>query len=95
MASTGETFGISYIEALALGVPIVYTEFDGIDGMITKKQGVGLSLKDFKEDVKRVIYLIENYADFENHVYDITFKWSDIKDEYIREYKMICKEAEV
>ena len=43
LPSTGETFGLVYIEALSQGLPVLYTHGDGVDGLIPDDAGVGLT----------------------------------------------------
>lgn len=87
MPSKNETFGISYIEALACGIPVIYLENDGIDGMLDSKQGIALRGNDIKRDTRKVLDFIKNYNIYKENVNVITFKWKDIADKYVEIYK--------
>lgn len=87
MISRDETFGISYIESLACQTPILYSKDDGIDGMLTKWQGVALSGDDFDNDLRKTIYMIEQYKKFRVHSEEKTFKWSNIGAAYLKLYE--------
>jgi glycosyltransferase involved in cell wall biosynthesis len=44
MPSYNETFGLVYIEAMSQGLPIIYTQNEGVDGYF-KEGSVGYSVK--------------------------------------------------
>lgn len=87
MPSKNETFGISYIEALACGIPVVYLQNDGIDGMLDDRQGIALKGDDISEDTKRILKLINNYDIYIKNTKNITFKWKDIANKYVEIYQ--------
>jgi len=92
MPSSNETFGISYIEALSIGLPIVYKNRDGIDGFFSKyRVGKKISTKNLYYDVKRIIDLIDNYQYFRNNTQKVIndFRWSNISEKYLNYYKNI------
>lgn len=45
LASTNETFGMAYVEALWAGLPIIYMRGTGIDGLIPEDVGIGLDAR--------------------------------------------------
>ena len=94
MPSQAETFGISYLEALATGMPIIYREKDGIDGFFDKnKVGVALTGSIFEEDFDRVIKVISSYKTLsENTKLSIEdFSWKAISEVYLNIYTEVRK----
>lgn len=45
LASTNETFGMAYVEALWAGLPIIYMRRTGIDGLVPEDVGIGLDTR--------------------------------------------------
>ena len=89
MLSYDETFGISYIEALACGTPIVYTKHDGIDGMVLPEQGLGLKCISLEDDVIALEEFISNYNYYKNGTNKKTFSWDEISVDYYSLYKTL------
>lgn len=88
-----ETFGLSYIEALTQGLPVIYSKGQGIDGMF--EDGiVGYPVDpDKPDDILAKIALIK--SQYENIVYNISrldfnrFKWEVIAADYLNDYNTI------
>lgn len=89
MPSYDETFGISYIESLACGTPVIYTKGDGIDGMLQKNQGKSLFGNDLMHDCMIVKEMIENYDQYYNCTRNKKFTWKAIGNQYIEIYKSV------
>lgn len=90
MPSINETFGISYLEALACGLPIIYKKDDGIDGFFDNdKVGIAIECKNIEEDVKRIKELIKNYTEMSYNTAKVItrFNWKYISKNYIQLYK--------
>ena len=90
MLSSNETFGITYLEAMTQGLPIIYTKNDGIDGFF-KNNRVGLSL----EIGNTLNYYYENIMNLVNEKNNISkeclkevvaFSWKSIGEKYIEIY---------
>ncbi len=92
LPSIHETFGISYIEAMSKGLPIIYTENEGVDGFFEQGQ-VGYSVNPLNiEDIVQKVKLIEkNYKEISNQAYkqSESFSWSKITKTYLDLYKEI------
>jgi glycosyltransferase involved in cell wall biosynthesis len=88
-----ETFGLSYIEALTQGLPVIYSKGQGIDGMFEDGQ-VGYPVDpNSPDDILAKVNLIKNK--YENIVDNISqldfrrFKWDAIAVDYLNDYKLI------
>ena len=96
MPSIHETFGLSYVEALSQGLPIVYTKGQGFDGFY-KEGVVGLSVDPINvEDIARGIEsIIDNYQHFAQNVVSLKlskdFDWSQIAKRYLSLYNTILE----
>jgi len=90
MASLGETFGLVYVESLTQGLPILYTQNQGIDG--TFKENVGTSVIPTSIDsIYEGLYeIINNYSEYELDKIDFQkFSWQYISSIYFNLYKTI------
>ncbi len=59
-----ETFGVSIIEALACGKPIVATKSGGPNEIIDKKVGVLAATKNSEDLAKSIDYMLDHYQDY-------------------------------
>lgn len=97
MPSILETFGLSYVEALSQGLPILYTKGQGFDGFY-KNGKIGYSVDALNvEDIARGIEsIIENYSQLALNVSNLelskNFDWKEIADQYSSIYKTISVE---
>jgi len=95
LPSYKETFGISYIEALSRGLPIIYTRNDGIDGYFSEGS-VGYStdprnLDEMKDKIKNIIINYDSIS--KNCINEAkTFNWGDIATIYEKLYKNAANE---
>lgn len=63
LPSFQETFGISYIEAMSRGVPVIYTKKQGIDGLFKEGQvGYSVNPTDVKSIIRNIHLITENYS---------------------------------
>jgi glycosyltransferase involved in cell wall biosynthesis len=61
MPATNETFGMAYVEALAVGCPILYVKNTGIDGYFDDHGvGVGIAKQDVREIKTALEYIEKN-----------------------------------
>jgi len=59
LPSTGETFGMVYLEAMASGCVAICTENDGIDGIIKNGEN-GFTVKPNEESIKNIVQKIQD-----------------------------------
>lgn len=81
MLSSDETFGISYIEALASGVPIVYKKGEGVDGFFEDSEvALGLECEELEEDYRKIVSFLKKTGKNKQKTYDEAkkFLWSDV-----------------
>lgn len=92
LPSFKETFGIAYIEAMARGLPIIYTKNEGIDGYF-KDGSVGFSTSPNNvEEIKYKLDLIlEDYSSVSKNCYSEAkkFNWNRISNIYIDLYEQV------
>ena len=85
LPSYKETFGISYIEAMSRGLPIVYTRGEGIDGFFPEGVvGYSTNPDDIDEMVEKIGLILRNYDEISDQCIEESklFNWHDIADEY-------------
>lgn len=91
-----ETFGLSYIEALTQGLPVIYSEGQGIDGMF--KEGLAgyhvdpNSPEDILEKIKNIV---RHYDEIQTSLKSIDFNrfsWKTIAKEYMRIYLELAED---
>lgn len=64
MPSLTETFGLVYLEAMSQGLPVIYTNYQGIDGYFEDGSiGYGCSPRDQNMIADRVEQVLEDYDD--------------------------------
>ena len=93
MCSHHETFGLSYIEALSQGLPIVYTQGDGFDKMyIEGEVGFHANSKCVQDIENAILRVIQNYGKIAGNIAHLDmskYAWSDIANKYFFIYKRI------
>ena len=93
MTSIGETFGLVYVEALSQGLPILFTENQGIDGTFKEYVGERVNPKSINSIGEGMEKLIRNYSKYEIDKIDFSkFSWEGIAKTYLNLYKTILKE---
>ena len=60
LASQSETFGVAYIEALAMGVPVIATKCGGPEAFVNEKNGLMVNVNDVEELTEALIYMYNN-----------------------------------
>lgn len=96
MASIHETFGLSYVEALSQGLPIVYTKGQGFDGFYEEgKVGFGVNALDVENIAEGIENVINNYSNLVQNVTSLplstSFDWEEIAKKYYYLYTSIFK----
>src|SRR5699024_9957633 len=89
MPSRNETFGLVYVEAMLQGLPILYTEGEGIDGYYKENIGERVS-KDADEKeialaLKKLIKNFDTYCIPKNKLCN-NHDWSKIVNKYLKFY---------
>ncbi|MDM1517659.1 glycosyltransferase family 4 protein [Myroides odoratimimus] len=65
MPSKRETFGLVYVEAMLQGLPILYTQNEGIDGFYIEKIGEKVTSSEVIEIKEKLLKLMNNYSSYE------------------------------
>lgn len=89
MLSKHETFGLTYIESLSQGVPIIYTKGQGVDGYFsTKIVGYAAEYKSEKSFVDCLDSIAKNYHTLSKNAVELSlkFNWAEISKKYIDLY---------
>ncbi len=94
MPSRFETFGLSYVEAMSQGLPIIYTRGQGFDKYFDEGEvGYSTEYNDSKEIADNVDKIIEKYSDISRRciLNSKKFKWDDVSQKYSQLYNKILK----
>ena len=95
LPSERETFGLVYVEALTQSLPIIYSENDGVDGLLPDGVGERIrpgSKRSIEEGILRLLshypeVPVSTLVDFER------FDWTRIAGQYLRIYEEIASVA--
>lgn len=94
MPSHAETFGLVYIEAMSQGLPVLYSQNEGIDGLfISETPGIAArhdDPSDIAEKIKRIEEDLPHYSEnaLNNSEY---FSWNNIARQYADLYKSLIE----
>ena len=94
MLSKKETFGLTYIESISQGTPIIYVENQGIDGLIKDGEvGLRVSHNNTEKIIQSIIKINENYNDLHKAclVEKDNYSWYKIIILYYNLYSKILK----
>lgn len=89
LVSFKETFGISYIEAMARGLPIVYTKNQGVDGYFSQGEvGYSVNPRDVDAICTAIEKIIDNYKVISPKCNRLAqnFSWNSVSNTYIDLY---------
>lgn len=96
LPSFTETFGLSYLEALSQGIPIVYTRGEGFDGTYREGfVGYGATATDIEDISKAIECVITHYPVLCKNVSELDFsvyEWSNIARRYHDMYGTVISE---
>ena len=89
MPSRHETFGLVYIEAMLQGMPILYTEGEGIDGFYSEKIGEKISAHTIEEVILKLKTMIVNFDQYRIPIEKIrqNHDWALIAKKYQKVYQ--------
>lgn len=85
MPSHSETFGLSYIEAMTQGLPVIYTRGQGIDGMFDEGVvGYHVNPKSVDDMAEKIRLILSDYEVISNNCRALSakFNWDYIVNEY-------------
>lgn len=88
MPSLHETFGLSYIEAMSQGTPVIYSKGEGIDGFFSPGEvGYPVDPKSPAEIADAIQRALEGGEKLRNRCIERSraFRWDQIADRYVRE----------
>lgn len=95
MCSFHETFGLVYVEALSQGLPIIYSEGEGFDGVFHEGEVGYHAIPSSPQDIaNKLRSVLENYEDISERIATLPMKqfdWNDIAQHYAALYKMYGK----
>lgn len=92
MPSYNETFGLVYIEAMSQGLPIIYTQNEGVDGYFEQGSvGYAVNPDDIKDMAEKIKLIADNYAKMSGDACKEAqrFSWDKVSDQYIDIYEEI------
>lgn len=95
MVSFTETFGISYVEAMARGLPIIYTRNEGIDGYFGDGDvGYAVGPTSVDEMILAIEKINQNYGAMSNRARMAAraFSWKKIGEDYLDLYSRTIDE---
>ena len=95
MPSKHETFGLTYVEAMSQGLPVIYTKNEGFDQFFPEGE-VGFAMKydDYEEMAKNIDEIVNNYNTISANCVEKSkkFNWKEIAEQYIDLYKTLWKD---
>ncbi|GGC38870.1 glycosyl transferase [Parapedobacter defluvii] len=90
MASSHETFGLVYIEAMSQGLPIIYTLNEGISGYFEEGDvGYGVIARNSREIIEKSDEIFKDWVRFSQNAvrYSADFSWERIGQQYLNIYQ--------
>lgn len=97
MPSKHETFGLTYVEAMAQGLPVIYTRNEGFDKFFEEGLvGYPIKYNDYHEMAEKINLIASNYEAIRKNCLEncTKFNWRDIALKYMQLYKTIVNSEE-
>lgn len=92
MPSKHETFGLTYVEAMSQGMPVIYTVNEGFDKFFPDGVvGYSMKYRDCKKMANNIEMVISNYEQISKNCIEkaMEFNWDEITKKYIELYNKI------
>lgn len=93
MPSFRETFGLSYLEALTQGLPVIYSQGEGFDGVFRNGEvGYAVDPSNIDDISRKILLIIQNYDQLKNRISKLSFNdfdWENIAQKYRSAYMSI------
>lgn len=92
MPSKHETFGLTYVEAMSQGLPVIYTKNEGFDQFFEPGEvGYPINYNDYNAMGRKIELILDNYSNISENCIkkSLDFNWSDISKKYIEIYEKI------
>lgn len=74
MISISETFGLVYLEALSQGLPVVYTQNQGFDGLVPDEVGYSVNPKNVADVADKIGLALRNRKQLLSNVQNVDFE---------------------
>lgn len=74
LASRSETFGVAYIEALSMGVPVIATKCGGPESFVNKSNGRMINVDNKKQLIEAMKYMYNNVDKYNNENIGVEIK---------------------
>ncbi|GIN69621.1 hypothetical protein J14TS2_00960 [Bacillus sp. J14TS2] len=90
MPSIKETFGLTYIEAMSRGLPVLYSSGQGIDGFFEEgKIGYSVDPYNINSIVDSIHKIVNEYDTMSVNCIELSkqFNWKSISEDYIKLYQ--------
>lgn len=92
MPSITETFGLTYVEAMSQGLPVLYSKKQGFDGYFKDGYvGKKVSSDNIEEISSAIVYIINNYTNISKKCIENVsrFDWISITKQYVEMYNEV------
>lgn len=90
MPSHTESFGLTYVEAMSQGLPVIYTKNQGFDGQFEEGiVGYHVNENDVDDIVDKIEKILKDYEAISSRciIKSVFFSWSNITDIYLEKYQ--------
>lgn len=92
MPSFYETFGLTYIEALSQNCAIIFSERQGVDGMVPDNAGISVNPKSVQSIASAIDTIFTNRNYYSNESVNFsTFDWKKIGATYYKQFQEISR----